>query len=183
MSTAAMSTTVTAFPVVALHRGADTSCCLHLDVSAVLLRRLCESRALAHAHLDVAVASCAVPGSGTDGDEPTSAVVSMFGDLTVDTVDEVVWQSVVDYATFARWVVVDLSRAEHVDGRGTALVNALHRATTAVGGNVTVHDPDLVVEYVLRCCGLSDGIAVCHPFDEPHPRSERPARLDRRTLS
>jgi ABC-type transporter Mla MlaB component len=96
-------------------------------------------------------------------DEPTSALILMSGELSGTTIEESVWCAVMEYAAFAHSVVLDLTRVDRVDQRGSEMVDALYRVVDGVGGRLTLHNPNSVVEHVLRFCGVSDRIVVCHP--------------------
>jgi ABC-type transporter Mla MlaB component len=143
----------------------DSSSCQHRGSSSASPRRLCISRQRrprrpeSMSMLDVHVASC----MRSRADEPTSALILMSGELSATTLDEPVWSSVMEYAAFAQSVVLDLTRVDRVDQRGSEMVNALYRVIDGVGGRLTLHSPNSVVEHVLRFCGISDRIVVCHP--------------------
>lgn len=109
--------------------------------------------------LDVHVASCL----RSHADEPTWALILMSGELSATTIDDSVWTSVMEYAAFAHSVVLDLTLVDRVDQQGSAMVDALYRVVDGVGGRLTLHNPNSVVEHVLRFCGISDRIVVCHP--------------------
>jgi ABC-type transporter Mla MlaB component len=143
----------------------DLSSCEHRESSSASPRRLCISRQRrprrpeSTSLLDVHVASC----MRSHADEPTSALILMSGELSTTTIDESVWSSVMEYAAFAHSVVLDLTRVDRVDQRGSEMVEALYRVVDGVGGRLTLHNPNSVVEHVLRFCGISDRIVVCHP--------------------
>jgi anti-anti-sigma regulatory factor len=142
----------------------DPSLCDHDRSSSPGPRRLCISRqrrsrrAGRTALLDVHVASCA-----SSCDEPTTALILLSGELSATTLDDSVWDSVMDFAAFARSVVLDLSDVACVDQRGSGMVDALYHVIDGVGGRLSIHNPSSVVEQVLRSCGISDQIVVCHP--------------------
>lgn len=140
------------------------SVCQHRESSSSP-RRLCISRARRPRRpdstepLDVHVASCTHSCDGSS----TSALISMSGELSAITIDEFVWSSVLEFAAFAHSVVLDLGQVDRVDERGSEMVEALYRVVSRVDGQLSLHDPNCVVEHVLRFCGISDRIVVCHP--------------------
>jgi ABC-type transporter Mla MlaB component len=109
--------------------------------------------------LDVHVASCL----RSCADEPTSALILMSGELSASTIDDSVWSSVMEFAAFAHSVVLDLTYVDRVDQRGSEMVDALYRVVEGLDGEMSLHNPSSVVEHVLRFCGISDRIVVCHP--------------------
>ncbi len=138
----------------------EADLCMHRLVS-ITPRHLCSSPGGVGrgARLDVHVAS-----SDQDcGVESTAALISMVGAVTSSTVDRNVWSCLLDFAAFAGSVVVDLSSVHSIDHRGAALVEALHKVTTATGGRLSIHNPGWLVESVVRCCGINDRIVVCRP--------------------
>jgi anti-anti-sigma factor len=92
-----------------------------------------------------------------------SALILMSGELSATTIDESVWTSVMEFAAFAHSVVLDLTHVDLVDQRGSEMVEALYRVVESVDGRLSLHNPNGVVEHVLRFCGISDRIDVCHP--------------------
>ncbi len=146
----------------------DTSLCQHRESSA-RPRRLCVSKQREiqrrtprtidlGSPLDVHVVACT---RGSD-DMPASALILMAGELSARTIDDVVWNSVLEFAAFAHSVVLDLSDVNRVDERGSAMVEALHRVVSGVDGQLSVHGPNWMVEHILRSCGISDQILICH---------------------
>jgi ABC-type transporter Mla MlaB component len=139
--------------------------CQHRESSSASPRRLCVSRqrrprlADAMSLLDVHVASCL----RSCDDEPTSALILMSGELSASTIDDSVWSSVMEFAAFAHSVVLDLTYVDRVDQRGSEMVDALYRVVEGLDGELSLHNPSSVVEHVLRFCGISDRIVVCHP--------------------
>jgi ABC-type transporter Mla MlaB component len=138
--------------------------CQHRESSASP-RRLCISRqrrprrAASTSLLDVHVASCL----RSCEDEPTSALILMSGELSATTIDESVWSSIMEFAAFAHSIVLDLTYVDRVDQRGSEMVDALYRVIEGLDGQMSLHNPNSVVEHVLRFCGISDRIVVCHP--------------------
>jgi anti-anti-sigma factor len=139
--------------------------CQHRESSSASPRRLCVSRqrrprrAQSTLLLDVHVASC----MRSCEDEPASALIMMSGELSATTIDEFVWSSVMEYAAFAHSIVLDLTHVDSVDQRGSEMVDALYRVIEGLDGEMSLHNPNSVVEHVLRFCGISDRIVVCHP--------------------
>ncbi len=165
MPTATIITSLRRIEPANVRSSIDPSVCQHHQSTSPGPRRLCTSRSRRPRRpectslLDVHVASC----SGSHDDESTPALILLFGELSATTIDDTVWNSVTEFAAFAHSVVLDLSHVDRVDQRGSELVDALFRVVDGVDGALSLHNPSSVVEHVLRFCGISDRITVCHP--------------------
>lgn len=140
------------------------SSCFHPHLSANSPRRLCVvrrsplSRNDATAILDVHVASCV----GVPDDLKTPALMSVRGELTAASIDEEVSSALLEFALFARSVVLDLAGVQRIDDVGADLVDALRRVLGDIDGELFVHGPPPAVEQVLRGGGIGDRLRICH---------------------
>ena len=109
--------------------------------------------------LDIHVSAC----PSRCGEIVSPALVTMAGELSAITVDDAVRCSVLDYVRFARHTVVDLTRLETIDDEGARLLDELGDVVADIGGTISIHNPGVVVEHVIRFCGISDHIRICAP--------------------
>lgn len=136
--------------------------CDEAHLPATPARWLCGSRApstrgRAPTVLEVSVSLCAPH----DEDSVPLALAVVAGELSAITISDTVATALVDYVRFARNVVVDLSNLTAIDHRGAVALNDLDRAASRVGGTLVVHEPPVLVEHVIRFCGVSDRIRIC----------------------
>jgi hypothetical protein len=91
------------------------------------------------------------------------SLITMVGELSACTVDDVVRGCLLEYVRFARHAILDLAGLEMVDDRGAMLLDELGAAVADLGGSIGVHNPAVLVEHVIRFCGVSDRITICAP--------------------
>jgi anti-anti-sigma factor len=139
--------------------------CDRLHVATTAPRRLCTAGHVSGpssqrtGRLDVDVSAC----PSRCGEVISPALVMMAGELSANTVDDAVRHSVFDYVRFARHTVIDLTRLETIDDEGARLLDELGESVADIGGSIAIHNPGVVVEPVIRFCGISDHITICAP--------------------
>ena len=108
--------------------------------------------------LEVSVSECRSATSPST----TWGLIVMRGQLDTAGADSA-RDLVLEYARFARSVVLDLTDLETIDHDGASLVEALQLVVDREDGSLTVHDPGVVVQRVLELYGLESPLHFCCP--------------------